>query len=198
MIKIRQAEKTLLNSALLTLMDIDTRGNWLHFLFNPISPINNGHGRPPCWVAIFCSFFWVNHPLMDPFWLRMNSSNANVIFYLASSMADHMPGFCRLTQFEYQFPIDMKYKVRIIIQVGKKWSLLFKIRNKRTSSNLHELQLIGDHCRLFEAIEAIKGRWRPMEVIAVNVHKLGTLGYLFVQPISYKSNLDHPQYYNQS
>ena len=124
MIKIRQAEKTLLNSALLTLMDIDTRGNWLHFLFNPISPINNGHGRPPCWVAIFCSFFWVNHPLMDPFWLRMNSSNANVIFYLASSMADHMPGFCRLTQFEYQFPIDMKYKVRIIIQVGKKRILL--------------------------------------------------------------------------
>ena len=132
-------------------MDIDTRGNWLHFLFNPISPINNGHGRPlPCWVAIFCSFFWVNHPLMDPFWLRMNSSNANVIFYLASSMADHMPGFCRLTQFEYQFPIDMKHKVRIIIQVGKKPRILLSINSTVLFTRCETFSVIFKHLEYFQ------------------------------------------------
>ena len=95
MIKIRHVEKNYSTHSVLTLMDIDTRGNWLHFLFNPISPINNGRDR--CW-AIFCSFFWVNHPLMDPFWLCMNSSNANVIFYLASSTAIDCRPHARILQ----------------------------------------------------------------------------------------------------
>ena len=132
MIKIRHVEKNYSTHSVLTLMDIDTRGNWLHFLFNPISPINNGRDR--CW-AIFCSFFWVNHPLMDPFWLCMNSSNANVIFYLASSTAIDCRPHARILQtHSIWISISNRYEHR--------WESLFNQAKNKTSIYLFTILII--------------------------------------------------------
>ena len=124
MIKIRVEKKT---STVLTLMDIDTRGNWLHFFLSlPISPINNGH-------YIFCSFFWVNHPLMDPFELGMNSSNVQLSSssWGGASRTDRRPHAKILPTHSIWISISNRYyKVRIIIHKRQKnpfyWLTVFK------------------------------------------------------------------------
>ena len=152
MIKIRHVEKNYSTHSVLTLMDIDTRGNWLHFLFNPISPINNGRDR--CW-AIFCSFFWVNHPLMDPFgsaWILQMQMSSSISHHRTQSIADHMPGFCRLTQFEYQFPIDMKHRWESLFNQAKNKSSIYLftiliIQPRRFF--IHKLNDLSSSCIIF-------------------------------------------------
>ena len=83
----------------------------------PISPINNGH-------YIFCSFFWVNHPLMDPFELGMNSSNVQLSSSSwggASRTAARRPHAKILPTHSIWISISNRYyKVRIIIHKRQK------------------------------------------------------------------------------